>query len=157
MEHLKQQVEQWVMAPFLLAPNDPFEGKAFHPMEWFVRNMKHGRAEGVEEQMEPQMCTNNSIEVMHSENFAYMEGFVVVHIPLVHAWNRRPDGSWVDYTLWDASDHDYFGVKIPRELVYMACTHEFWPHCTGVLQTMLRFSDKELAAAWEVLCAETQN
>lgn len=105
-------------------------------------------------------CVNNSIEALVENKITgnkseYFEGFVVVHFPIIHAWNRIND-KWFDYTIRNANEYAYFGVNIPASLIVLASIDRAWAMSTGVLQTVAFTRDRKLVeSAKNILLGDT--
>jgi hypothetical protein len=120
--------------------------------DWFVAtasSRQPGEVAPGDPLMPMKRCINNSIKALavhnmqYSEKSGYMEGFVFVYIPILHAWNTV-GGAWIDHTLWDAREREYFGAPIPIPLLLVAAKDDAWTSCTGVLQTIMLSRDPDL-------------
>jgi len=91
-------------------------------------------------------CINNSIEaLLEGEVSGYVEGFMFLMMPIPHAWNQNHDGTWVDYTVPDNRENStYYGMVIPKEILFSVVTLPEWSMCTGVIQTLAMTKNKEV-------------
>jgi len=91
-------------------------------------------------------CINNSIEaLLDGEVSGYVEGFMLWIMPIPHAWNQNYDGSWIDYTVPDNKENPtYYGMVIPKEILFSVVNLPEWPMCTGVIQTLAMTKNKEV-------------
>lgn len=93
------------------------------------------------------LCYNNSLEEM--PGWDYVEGYTDIEnlaFPIHHAWNVTPDGEAVDVTLSDPETRAYWGVKLPMFMMVAAMTHDAWPHCYGVVNTVMNMNRDEREA-----------
>ena len=68
----------------------------------------------------------NSLMNAAAQQLAYVEGYAVqesLSVPVLHAWNSDSQSLVID-TTWDPPGVAYFGVVIPRTLVFAASDHE---------------------------------
>lgn len=66
-------------------------------------------------------CYRNAVKIMDEKGYDYVEGYAKhkkTNIKIAHAWNVDGEGNHIDFTLKNAEEHDYFGVIIPKSIVY---------------------------------------
>lgn len=149
MQTLHEEMVQWIEQRSHAF--EWFKDRPFNPYQWFINNMREGCAETGSPRLTPKQCVNNSIAMLGSGH-GYVEGYFIRSIPIVHAWNcYHGTDEWVDYTITDGADCPYFGVEIPLEVLLMAAEHDWWTRSTGVIETMIGFSDAELVKVKEML------
>jgi hypothetical protein len=53
------------------------------------------------------------------QGYSYIEG-IIRHkesgVEISHAWNLTPTGTYVDFTIMETSQYEYFGVEVPISL-----------------------------------------
>jgi len=93
-------------------------------------------------------CYNNSLE--ETPRYIYCEGYTDIpniSLPIHHGWNFDSDTEEaVDVTLSDPEDRAYWGTKLPYFMVVAAICHDAWPHCYGVINTVMNMSRDEREA-----------
>ena len=116
----------------------------FNPYQFLLDHGRSQQVVGSKRKLRANACVNNSIKMI-VDQFRYIEGYVVVHIPLQHAWNEAVDtGQWMDHTIRSPECWEYFGVEIPTPVILLAARHKMWTLSTGVLETMCHFPDEDL-------------
>ena len=101
----------------LNVPDEPSPN--FDPSEYFIKYAKKCNPKIKDYNMPMKQCYTNAAKVSIRYNKQYMEGWVIVHgVPLRHAWIKDEE-----VTLKDNTDNEYYGIKIPHEVVHMAVTH----------------------------------
>lgn len=64
-------------------------------------------------------CYNNAARMM--DKYEYVEGYATkknTSFRFAHAWNMDSKGNHLDTTISNAEEYDYFGVVIPKSVVY---------------------------------------
>jgi hypothetical protein len=67
---------------------------------------------------EPRQCFYNAWKM---NDFAYLEGWVRhrnSNFEFVHAWNFSSEHGYVDFTLKNPQQYDYFGLQIDRSIIF---------------------------------------
>ena len=147
------EVESYIHAHIGMLLKSGFSGNLTH-YEWFLEAMTQREVLSAADSFmrQPKRCINNSIDAaMDFAHMGYVEGWGFRMIPTVHAWNWRENSADVDFTWKDASQCEYWGVKIPLEIVHQCAVTEHWTMCTGVLETLVRMPKDEFEYAFDVI------
>ena len=113
---LKQSLQMMVNVRKQMPLNDQFKYCCIedfvlqHGREWKAQPLPQGIPKGPQKE-----CFRNAILLAWDRGYTYAEGYILFHIPILHAWCIDEDGMVIDNTLDSPETHPYFGVAFDTD------------------------------------------